>query len=52
MNFNMNDAQSSMNHDWTREFFPAANGITSGFAVCLRISRIAEGLSPETRLEK
>ena len=32
--------------------FPAANGITSGFEVCLRISRIADGFSFETLSEK
>lgn len=39
LNFNMNDTQSSMNHDWTREFFPSANGIKYNYvlSVCEQI---------------
>lgn len=32
-NFNMNDDLCSQNHDWNRDFFPAANGLKYNYAV-------------------
>ncbi len=32
-NFNMNDDLCSQNHDWNRDFFPAANGVKYNYAV-------------------
>ena len=38
-NFNMNDVQSSMAHDWTREFYPQATGTKYNYilSVCEQI---------------
>ena len=32
-NFNMNDEMAAQNHDWDREFFPAATGLKYNYAV-------------------
>ena len=32
-NFNMNDEQCARGHDWDRDFFPAAEGLTYSYAV-------------------
>ena len=32
-NFNMNDEMASQNHDWDRDFFPAATGLTYNYAI-------------------
>ena len=32
-NFNMNDEMASQSHDWDRDFFPAATGLTYNYAI-------------------
>lgn len=32
-NFNMNDEMASQDHDWDRDFFPAATGLTYNYAI-------------------
>lgn len=32
-NFNMNDEMASQGHDWDRDFFPAATGLTYNYAI-------------------
>lgn len=42
LNFNMNDTQASMNHEWTREYFPSATGTKYNYilSVCEEINDI------------